>query len=94
MDLLLTISTAPNNDFAQRIYTESSWNTNDQCLALDSLRQIDFIAGRVLNENIEVGELIANFDEGASRGVEVSRWSRDIERQSAEDRGRCHCLVL
>lgn len=51
------------------LLTESTWNTNDQCLSLDGLGKVDMVAGRVFNE-IDAGKRIASFDECTCRAVE------------------------
>src|SRR6187402_2758346 len=74
--------------------TESSRDTNNQSFAFDCLAQIDFVAGRALDQDIKVWELFANFDKGACRAVKGSTWARDIESQSTESSGRCHCWIV
>lgn len=52
--------------------TESSRDTDDDTLALDLLGQVDLIAGRVLHQDVQVGDAVALLDEGG-RGVMEKR---------------------
>lgn len=52
--------------------TESSRDTDDDTLALDLLGQVDLVAGRVLHQDIQVGDGVALLDEGR-RGVMEER---------------------
>jgi hypothetical protein len=53
------------------LHTEGSWDSDDQRLAsLDLLAQIDFVARGVLNQNINVGNLVADLNKSAGGAVE------------------------
>jgi hypothetical protein len=82
---------APNRIKTWKLHTESCRNSDNQRLArLDLIAQIDFVTRGVLNQNIESGDFIADFDEGAGRAVERSGWSGGTEGESSESCCRCH----
>lgn len=50
--------------------TEGGWGANDNSLALDLLGEVDFVAGRVLDQNVQVRNGVALLDEAARCAVE------------------------
>ena len=67
-------------------HTESCRHTDDQRLADAQLvGHVDLVAGRALDEDIEVGDCVTDLDEGAGGGVEAARCEAagGIESQSA-----------
>jgi hypothetical protein len=66
--------------------TEGCRHTDDQRLADAQLvGHVDLVAGRALDEDIEVGDCVTDLDEGAGGGVEAARCEAagGIESQSA-----------
>lgn len=67
-------------------HTESCRDTNDQGLAgTKLLSQVNLVAGRALDEDIEVGDCITGLDKRAGRGVEAAgcEAAGGIESQAA-----------
>lgn len=67
-------------------HTEGCRHTDDQRLAhAELLGHVDIVAGRALDEDIEVGDCVTGLDEGAGGGVEATgcEAAGGIESQSA-----------
>lgn len=67
-------------------HTESCRHTDDQRLSdAELLGHVDLVAGRALDEDIEVGDCVTDLDEGAGGGVEAAgcEAAGGIEGQSA-----------
>jgi hypothetical protein len=69
------------------LLTKGSRDTNDQSFACDGFTQINLVARRVLNENVQIRERVTNFDEGACRGMELedSGGAGSFEGSSSEN---------
>lgn len=66
---------------------EGSRHANNVAIArLELLGQVDLVAGRVLNEHVQIRNLLANADEGARRGVEAANSSRGAGEGNAAER--------
>lgn len=67
-------------------HTEGCRHTDDQRLArAELLGHVDLVAGRALDEDIEVRDCVTDLDEGAGGGVEATgcEAAGGIESQSA-----------
>lgn len=68
--------------------TESRRGANDDTLALDLLGEVDFVAGRVLDE-VKVGDGVALLHEGGRRRVEGPR-TGNLSRKSTSGKHGCN----
>lgn len=71
-------------------HTESSGNTNDQSFPSSKLAQVNLVGGRVLNQSIQIGDFLADFDEcwaGGGEGAESMRG-----RKTANSESGSHCI--
>lgn len=69
---------------------ESCGNADNDALALQLAGEVDLVAGRVLNQNIKVGNGVALLDESRSSVVEQSPLGEDAGNTSGETAGSEH----
>lgn len=76
------------------IRTEGTGNANDQAIPFgELLGKVDGVPGRLLREDVQVWDNIADLDEGSAGRVEAARSSHAgprCESQGAESRPECH----